>query len=79
MNTPKLAALTTALTFAVAAAQTNTTVTIRRQHAQAVREPRRTTFYVPAIITWGTRYRALAATIVRDHHGRYRFTGFTIL
>lgn len=63
----------------VAAAQTHTTVTIRRQHAQAVREPRRTTFYVPAIITWGTRYRALAATIVRDHHGRYRFTGFTIL
>ena len=63
----------------VAASRIDTAVTIRRQQAQAVREPKRTVFYVPAIITWGARYRALAATIVRDQHGHYRFTGFTIM
>lgn len=63
----------------VAAARLATTVTIRRQQAQAIREPKRTVFYVPAIITWDARYRALAASIVRDSHGHYRFTGFTIL
>ena len=35
----------------VAAARLVTTVTIRRQQAQAIREPKRTVFYVPAIIT----------------------------
>lgn len=62
-----------------AAARLGTAVAIHRHQAQAIREPKRTVFYVPAIITWDTRYRALAATIVRDQHGHYRFTALTIL
>lgn len=57
----------------------STDIRIRRLQTQVVREPERATFYISSIVGWGPRFRALSATIHRDHHNHYRITGFNFV
>lgn len=63
----------------VALTNIGTDIRTRRTHTQVIREPDRATFYISTVIEWGTRFRALSATIHRDHRDHYRVTGFFIL